>query len=206
MKLGFDVTGTAMGLATIPMALLSAGSIVAGLTLAAFRDWGVVLSGLAVLLLCSVLARPLEALVVAIDDAAARSLGRGRRRWARIAAVASGALPVAVILAAEVSSLRAIMRADTASPRLLVWLWGYGVATGPWTLFALRVGRFRRTLVSIRAYAGHVALWLFSILALWLRAPVGVVAAAMLVPAVLPFTVGLLLALADREAIANVRV
>ena len=180
MRLGFDVTGTVLGLATIPMALLSAGSVVAG--------------------------RPLEALVVAIDDAAALALVRRRHGRARAIAVASGAVPVLVILVAEILCLRVVLGADASSHRLLLWLWGYGVATAPWTLFALRVGRFRRTLVSIRAYAGHVALWLFSILALWLHMTVGVAAAAMLIPAILPFAVGLLLALADREAIANVRV
>ncbi len=206
MKLGFDVTGTAMGLATIPMALLSAGSVVAGLILAVRQDWAPMVLGLLVLLLCSVLARPLEALVVAIDDAAALALDRGRRGRARTIAVASGAVPVAVILTAEVLCLRSVLGTDVGSQRWLVWLWGYGVATGPWTLFAQRVSRFRRTLVSIRAYAGHVALWLFSLLALWLHAPAGVVVAAMLVPAILPVTVGVLLALADRDAIANVRV
>lgn len=206
MKLGFDVTGTAMGLATIPMVSLTTGSIVAGLVLALRQDWALLVPGLALLSLCSMLARPLEALVVGIDDAAARASMRGQRGRARCRAVASGAVPVAVMLAAEVLCLRAVLGEAATSPPLLVWLWGYGVATGPWTLFALRVGRFRRTLVSIRAYAGHVALWLFSILALWLHALTGVVVAAMLVPAILPFTVGLLLALADREAIANVRV
>lgn len=206
MKLGFDVTGTVMGLATIPIALLSASSVVAGLVLAVRQDWPPVVPGLIALLLCSVLARPLEALVVAIDDAAAQSLASGERLRARAIAVVSGAMPVAAILAAEVLSLRMVIDAEATAHPLLAWLWGYGVATGPWTLFAQRVGRFRRTLVSIRAYAGHIALWLFSFLALWLRAPAGIVAAAMLVPATLPFTVGLLLALADRDAIANVRV
>ncbi|WP_375381750.1 hypothetical protein [uncultured Sphingomonas sp.] len=206
MRLGFDVTGTAMGLATIPMALLSVGSVAAGLILVVRQDWAPVALGLVALLLCSVLARPLEALIVMIDDAAAQSLDRGRRRRARAIAVVSGAVPITVILVAEILCLRVVLGADAASPRLLVWLWGYGAATGPWTLFAQRVGRFRRTLVSIRAYAGHVALWMFSLLALWLRAPAGIVLAAMLVPAILPFTIGLLLALSDRDAIANVRV
>ncbi len=195
-----------MGLATIPMALLSVGSVAAGLILVVRQDWAPVALGLVALLLCSVLARPLEALIVMIDDAAAQSLDRGRRRRARAIAVVSGAVPITVILVAEILCLRVVLGADAASPRLLVWLWGYGAATGPWTLFAQRVGRFRRTLVSIRAYAGHVALWMFSLLALWLRAPAGIVLAAMLVPAILPFTIGLLLALSDRDAIANVRV
>lgn len=185
MRLGFDVTGTAMGLAIIFMTLLSAGSVVAGLILAVRQDWVLVVLGLFALLFCSVLARLLEALVVPINVAA---------------------VPVLVILVAEILCLRLVLGSDTSLHRLLVWLWGYGVATAPWTLFALRVGRFRRTLVGIRAYAGHVALWLFSILVLWLHVTADVATAAMLVPAILPFAVGLLLALADREAIANVHV
>lgn len=206
MKRGFDVTGTALGLATIPMALLSAGSIFAGLALAIRQDWSSVLHGLVAVLVCSAVARPLEALVIQIDNAASRSAGRDQYRRAGAIACVSGALPVAVILLAEVTCLRVVLGAHPASPIPLVWLWAYGVATGSWTLFAQRVSRFRRTLVSIRAYAGHVALWLFSILTFLLHAPAGVVAVAMLVPAILPCAVGLLLALADRDAIANVRV
>ena len=206
MKLGSDVVGTAMGLLTIPMALLSVGSVAAGLTLAIRQAWSPVVFGLAVFLLCSILARLVEWLVIRIDDAAALSLGKGRRRHAHLAAIISGALPVAVILAAEVACLRGVIAHAAGAPAFLGWLWGYGAATGPWTLFAERVSRFRRTLVGIRAYAGHVALWLYSLLALWLDASPVAVGAAMLVPAALPFAVGLLLALADRDAITNVRV
>lgn len=206
MRLGFDVTGTALGLLTIPMALLSIASILAGLILAVRQEWAAVVLGLVALLACSSLARPLEWLAIRIDDAAARAAGHGRRRLARAVAMVSGALPVAVILIAEVVTVRLVLGASVAAPVPLAWLWAYGAATGPWTLFAQRVGRFRRTLVGIRAYAGHVALWVFSFLALVLHAPAAAVAAAMLVPAMLPVTVGLLLALSDRDAIANVRV
>ena len=195
-----------MGLLTVPMALLSIAGVVAGLVLAATGHWPPVLLGLAAFAACTVLAHLLEPLVVRIDDVAAVSLRRERRRAARFFAIVSGAAPVAVIFVAEIMSLRSVFASGSSAPALLAWLWGYAVATGPWTLFAQRVSRFRRTLVGIRAYAGHLALWLFSLLWLGLAAPPAVVAAALLIPAILPFAVGMLLALADRDAIANVRV
>lgn len=206
LKLRGDATGDVMGLLTVPMALLSIAGVVAGLVLAATGHWPPVLLGLAAFTGCTVLAHLLEPLVIAIDDVAAVSLQRERRRAARLCAIASGAAPVAVIFVAEIMSLRTVFASGSSAPALLAWLWGYAVATGPWTLFAQRVSRFRRTLVGIRAYAGHLALWLFSLLWLGLAAPPAVVAAALLIPAVLPFAVGMLLALADRDAIANVRV
>lgn len=204
MKPGADMVGVAMGLLTIPMALLSLAGGAAGLALLIGQHWLPLFYGLLAFVLCSILAPLLERVVIAIDDAANHSRDDPRR--AHVFAAISGALPVAVILVAEVVTLRwVLVRADHA-PQVIAWAWGYAAATAPWTLFAERVSRFRRTLVGIRAYAGHVALWLFSLLALWLKMPVAITAAAMLLPAILPFTVGLLLALANREAIANVRV
>lgn len=203
-----DAIGLVMGLLTIPMALLSFGSIAAGIALLGRGDWRLVLFGFGVFLLSSALARLFEQVVIAIDDAAAMSLARGRRARAYGFAALSGALPTLLILIAEIGCLVRLLHFDPAAPApaLLEWLWAYGVATGPWTLFALRVSRFRRTLVGIRAYAAHLALWLFSLLALVLHVAPAAAAAAMLLPAILPFTVGLLLALADRDAIVNVRV
>lgn len=195
-----------MGLLTIPMALLCLGGVTAGLVLVPLQAWSVLSSGVAAFTICSVLAHPLERMVIAVDDIAAVSLERGRPTAAYVAAVVSGALPVATIFAAEIVSLHVVLIHTGTAPRVLCWLWGYVAATGSWTLFAERVSRFRRTLVGIRAYAGHIALWLFSVLTLWGDVPVAAAVAAMLVPAMLPFTVGLLLALADRQAIADVRV
>lgn len=206
MRVTFDAVGAVMGFLTIPMALLSAASIAAGGLLALHAVWVPLLFGALLFGLCAAAARPLEWLIIGIDDRADMAMRCGRRGRARLIAVASGAAPIAIILALEVASLHAMLSCRGVAPAPLVWLWGYGIATGPWTLFAEQVGRFRRTLVAIRAYAGHVALWLFSLLALVLHAPIAVAVMAMLVPAALPFTVGLLLALADREAIANVRV
>ena len=206
LKQGSDAVGIGLGLLTIPMALLSAGGIVAGVVLAMRHDWSAIVIGTAAFLLCSILARLLEQLVIRIDDVAAGALGRRDRSVARIVAVVSGALPMIVILASELVCLRGVQAYASTGTAFAVWLWGYGVATGPWTLFADRVSRFRRTLVAVRAYAGHIALWLFSVLALVLHVSPGVAVAVMVLPAALPFVIGMLLALADRDAIANVRV
>ena len=205
LKMGSDAVGIGLGLLTIPMALLSAGSLAAGVVLAVRQDWPMLLFGVLAFLSCSILAQLLERIVIFIDDVAARSLRhRGR---AQLFAVVSGALPVAVIFAAQIFCLRGVLASAPATmPVVLAWLWGYGVATGPWTLFVERVSRFRRTLVAIRAYAGHVATWLFTLTALAMHASPVVIGVAMAIPAILPFTVGLLLALADRDAITNVRV
>lgn len=206
MKLGSDAVGTVLGLLTFPMAALSMASVAAGFVLAVRQDWAPLAFGLAVFLAVSVLARLLEQLVIATDSGAALLLARDRRGLAHAVAFVSGALPVAVIFAAEIACLDGILARGTAAPTWLAWLWGYGVAAWPWTLFAERVSRFRRTLVGIRAYAGHIALWLFSLLILWLHASPLLLVATLLANAFIPVTVGLLLALADREAIANVRV
>ena len=205
LKMGSDAVGIGLGLLTIPMALLSMGGVAAGLLLAVRQDWPALIFGVVAFLLCSAAAPLLERVVIFIDDAAARSAAhRGR---ARLFAIVSGALPVAVIFTAQVVSLRGVTASvPPTTPLVLAWLWGYGVATGPWSLFIERVSRFRRTVVSIRAYAGHVAMWLFTVAAMVVHASPVVVVLAMVIPAILPFTVGLLLALADRDAITNVRV
>ncbi|MEG3089329.1 hypothetical protein [Sphingomonas sp. PB4P5] len=206
MKSGSDTVGITLGLLTIPMAVLSIASIAAGVLLLVSGDWAAMLFGVAAILFCSALARLLEQVVIAIDHAAALALARGHRGRAYGTASISGALPVLVIFAAEILSLCGVLERSSAAPGVLHWLWGYGVATCPWSLYAERVSRFRRTLVGVRAYAGHVALWLFGLLTLWLDASPTVIVAVLLVPAALPFTLGLVLALSDREAIANVRV
>lgn len=206
MKLGSDPLGTTLGLLTIPMAACSVASVAAGAMLLAWRDWRSLLLGVAAFLVCSILARVLEQLVIAIDDAAGLALDDGRRRRAYAIAVVSGALPVLVIFAAEIGAFREVLGWSTAAPAWLRWLWAYGVAIGPWSLYAEQVSRFRRTLVGIRAYAAHLGLGLFLLLTVAVHAPPLAVAAALLVPAILPFTLGMVLALADRKAIANVRV
>ena len=206
LKLGSDAVGTVLGLLTIPMALLSIGSVGAGLALAVRQDWPPLLFGIAVFLIGWILVRVLERLVIATDDLAALALAHHQRHLAHATAFVSGALPIVVIFASEIACLQGVLDRAAGASGWLVWLWGYGVVTGPWTLFAERVSRFRRSLVGIRAYAGHVTVWLFSLLVLGLGASPIVLLATLLANAFIPVTVGLLLALADREAIANVRV
>ena len=91
-------------------------------------------------------------------------------------------------------------------PRPAIWLWSYGVALWPWTLYALAIHGDRRTLCGIRAYAGHLAYWLLSATVLLAGAPLPLGVMTMAAPAALPVIVGLLLAIADRDALRNVRV
>lgn len=200
-----DAIGLVTGALTIPMVFLSLASGLAGLGLLVLGDRRLVLAGLAAALLCLILARLMESVVIAIDHRAAVSLKHGWRSQARVLAVTSGAAPMLVILTAEIICVHTTMDAARHASQPLAWLWAYGVATGPWTLFAARASRFRRTLASIRAYAAHVALWLFLLAFAAGVSPV-MAGAAMLLPAILPFTVGMLLALADRDALTNVRI
>jgi hypothetical protein len=206
LKHGSDTVGITLGLLTVPMALLSISSVAAGLILMWWQDWLSLVFGVATFLICSIFARLLEQMVIAIDDAAAHALQLRHRRRAYAIAVVSGAFPVLVIYAAEIGAFHGVLAYPSPAPIALQWLWAYGVATAPWSLYAERVSRFRRTLVGLRAYAGHVALWLFLLLTLGLHAPPVLVVVVLLAPAILPFTLGMTLALADREAIANVRV
>lgn len=199
-----DAIGPVMGMATIPMALLSVASTLAGAVLLARGEWRLIVGGVAAGTLSFLLARPLERLAIATDHRAAAASSRGRRGRARLLATVSAALPMIFILFAEITCLRAITASAGAAPWLAA-LWAYGVATGPWTLFAARVSRFRRTLASIRAYAGHAALWLLA-LAHLAGAPWEVATAVALLAAWLPLAVGVLLALADRGAISDVRI
>ncbi len=199
-----DAIGPVMGMATIPMALFSLASLLAGVALLVLGEWRLVVGGVVAAMLCYVLARPLEWMAIATDTRAAAALARGRRGRARWLAAVSAALPMLVILLAEMSLVRWVTGATRAAP-LLAWAWAYGVATAPWTLFAARVSRFRRTLARIRAYSGHVALWLLGLMLL-AGAPFGVAAAVGLLAAWLPLAVGVLLALADRGAISDVRI
>ena len=199
-----DAIGPVMGMATIPMAVFTIASVVAGAALLLLGDWRPVVGGVVAALLCYLLARPLERVAIATDTQAAVALSRRHRGRARVLATVSAVVPMLVILSAEMAVVRRITMTTGAAPTL-GWLWGYGVATAPWTVFAARVSRFRRTLASIRAYSGHVALWLLG-MALLAGAPFGLAAVVGLLAAWLPLAVGILLALADRGAISDVRI
>ena len=179
--------------------------MLAGAALLALGEWRLGAGGVVIALFSYLLARPLERVVIGSDDRALAATNHGRRARARVFAGVSGALPMLVILAAELATVRALTAPASDTPAWLGWLWAYGVATGPWTWWAARVSRFRRTLASIRAYAAHIALWLFggSLLA---GAPWGAAAGVAALAAWLPVSVGALLALADRGAISDVRI
>lgn len=201
-----DLLGTTMGFVTIPMALLTIGSVAGGIVLLATGHGMLVLWGLAALAVGIAIARPLERIVVTIDEAAVRSKMSRNASFAMPIAILSGALPMIVVLGWEVACFQVFRMKGGDAPEWARWLWSYGAATGPWTIFALRVSRFRRTLCSIRAYAGHLGYWLLSVLVLFGHLPVAAAAVAMALPAILPLIVGTLLAVADRDALSNVRV
>jgi hypothetical protein len=195
-----------MGLVTIPMALLSLASLVGGLVLLVSGAWVPVVVGMVAFGVCTLLVPALERLVVAIDDAAIRTLRQRGRGAAMPFAMASGGVPMAVLLCWEFACFAHFSSGYPGDHGIALWMWSYGIATGPWTAFALRVSRFRRTLCGIRAYAGHLAYWLLSILVFGVGLSPAAALPAMLLPAILPTAVGMLLAIADRDALTNVRV
>ena len=193
-----------MGMATIPMALLSVAGVICGAILLVTGGGAVVGTGLLACAAGILLAYLLEFVVTFLDSAALAVLTKFGRRAGRLVGLLSGILPMVVILGWEYFCLTHIM--TSPGNRMLLWGWSYGVAIGPWTIFALGVGSDRRTMCSIRAYAGHIAYWLLSISLLVLHLPTPIALAVMALPTILPITVGTLLATADRAALRNVRI
>ena len=186
------------------MALLSVASVLGAVALLLSGAWMVVVAGIGAIVVGLLIAYLLEFVVKALDAASLAVMERRGRRAGRFVGLLSGILPMLVILGWEYACLTRIMAAP-ARPELL-WFWSYGVATAPWTIFAQRVGSDQRTMCGIRAYAGHLAYWLLSALVLIGHVSHPIALAAMLLPAILPITVGTLLATADREALRNVRI
>jgi hypothetical protein len=200
-----DRIGTIMGVVTVPMALLTAASIGGGLWLIVAGPALPVVSGILASAVGLAIAWALERLVALFDDVALRVRARHGTIAGQGVALACGIAPMLVVIAWEHACLRALVAPAPPATVVATWLWSYGVATGPWTLFAHLVGSDRRTLCGIRAYAGHLAYWLLSAAAL-AGAPDALGLALMALPAVLPATVGTLLAVADRQALRNVRI
>lgn len=201
-----DVIGLAMGMVTIPMFLLTLAAPVGGVwLLVASGGVPLVVGGVAAGVLGFVLARLIEAGVAWLDEIAVEVRARAGSLVGHLAGFVCAAVPMAVLLGWEFAAFRLLVAEPHPAPAVARWLWCYGVATGPWTLFAVRVGSDRRTLCSIRAYAGHIGFWLLS--AAWAGGmPLPAAAWLMLAPAALPLTVGTLLAIADRDALRNVRI
>lgn len=199
-----DFVGKAMGMATVPMALLSLASLLGAALLLVTGQAELVMFGIAAIALAFALAVAIEAASRRLDAAAWAVLCRRGRGEARVVAAIAGTLPMLPILAWEAACFSVWLRSP--APGVAGWLLSYGVALWPWTIFALAIHGDRRTLCGIRAYAAHIAYWVLSAAVLLGHAPFGVGVALMALPASLPVTVGLLLAIADREALRNVRI
>lgn len=191
-----------MGVVTIPMALLTLGSLVAAVALLT-TGHGDLFSAIAIAFAMAMVLAYLVEMAAMLLDLVVHAARARSRSVERALALLCGAGPMIVVLGWGHACFARFAEDGRGSPWL--WLVSYGVATGPWTLFAGLVGKEQQTLAGLRAYAGHLAYWLLSALTLF-GAPPAVAAAAMVLPALLPGTVGTLLASADRAALRNVRV
>lgn len=201
-----DRIGTIMGVVTIPMALLTLASAAAALWLLATGTIMLVLAGVLALVVGLVLAWATDRAAEAAEDLAMAVRRRCGAVLGQVAALACGIAPMAVLLGWEYAVFAHIVQPRVVTgAAIAAWLFSYGVATVPWTVHAQLVGSDRRTLCGIRAYAGHLGYWLLG-LAVAFGASLPMALATMALPAILPVTVGALLAVADREALRNVRI
>jgi hypothetical protein len=187
------------------MALLLLTSIAAAFWLAFSGNVGIVALGLGLAAAAFGVAWMMDVVLVQLEDLALAV----HTRWGTIAAapvaLLCGCLPTLVVMVWAFDCYH-WFKVDETVYSLDRWLLSYGVATGPWTLFALIVSKDRRTLSGIRAYAVHLAYWLLSA-SLFLAPTHPVLAAAlMLIPAILPVTMGTAIACADRAMLATVRI
>lgn len=200
-----DFTGTLLSVLTIPLALLNAGCGLAGLWLIMRGDWPAVTMGVLLFIGGAVIARLLSATSKGLADLAIAATKRGLRASAYLAAILSGAWPVIVIVIWEVVTLY-LIHGDTGRNAIAIWVWSYGVATGIWSWQAHRADSRDRTLKGIQAYSAQLAYIILSACVLLLGWPVPVAIALMLLPMILPLVVGMLLALADRDALRDVQI
>jgi hypothetical protein len=203
--LSLDVIGVAMGMVTVPMALLSVASVAALLWL--MVSGGGLLVAIAIVAFAAGLGLALvfERVCILLDAQAWTTLKRDGRGAGMAVGIVSSTLPMMALLAWQYACFIGVAQGAGDHP-FARWLLSYGLATGPWTLVAVRIGSDRRTLCGIRAYAGHLGYWLLSTLALGAGLPAGIAALAMPLPALLPLIVGTLLAVADRDSLKNVRI
>lgn len=190
-----------MGPLTIPMALLLVLGALAGPVLALSGRADLVLDGA----LAFVAATALLALVYRacepLEAAARGRRARGGIASGRLYAILFGLLPMLALVGLQLAAVKLLAR---PAPRLLAGAWFYAVATGPATLLAASASRERRTLWSVRAYAGHIGGWIW--LALggpWAASSVALLA---LLPAILPVGIGALIALADPRTLRSSRI
>ncbi len=203
--ISLDVIGVAMGIVTIPMAALSLAACVAAMWLVLSGGGWPVAVGIVAFAAGLGFALVFERLCMMLDAQAWTMFKRSGRSAGMMVGVASASLPIVALVAWQFACFIGFVEGSGGSP-VARWLLSYGVATGPWTLLALRIGSDRRTLCGIRAYACHLGYWLLSILTLGLGAPVTLAVWVTPLPAILPLIVGTLLAVADRDSLKNVRI
>ena len=199
-----DLIGISMGIVTIPMAILTLAGIVGGVGLIVDGAWYPLFAGLAAIALGLGIAFAIEGLVALIDALAIAVAERIGRAAGLVVGFVGAALPMAVIIAWQWQSL--VLLPAMPGERLAIGLWTYAVATLPWTILALRADGNRRTLSGIRAYAAHIAFWLLAVTRAWFGIPAEIALLVTALPALLPIAVGTLLAVADRDALRNVRI
>jgi hypothetical protein len=201
-----DFTGTLLGALTIPMALLNAGCGIAGLWLILRGDWLAVAIGALLFLAAAIIAPLLSRTSKALAGLALTAKAQDRRALRYFAAICSGGWPVLIIIVWEVATLHLLLQRAPDGDDFALWLWSYGVATGVWSWQAHRASKEDRTLRGIQAYSAQLAYVILSAVMLLLGWPLPAAIALMLLPMILPLVVGMLLAIADRDALRDVQV
>lgn len=198
-------TGTVLGTATFPMAALSALAILSAFYLVVVGEANLVVLGIVVTSLVFVMTSLLPGDDGFLADRARRAADGGRRLQGYILAGLSSGIVPAVVVLVNFQVLNCFIDHQSANP-LLGWVFAYGVATGAWTLRAQLADRRTRTLSSIQAYAAHFSFAILSISVLLFGTSSLFGLTMAIIPQMLPFTVGLFLALADRNALRDVQI
>lgn len=194
-----------MGTATFPMAALSALAVISALCLVVLGEAHLVVLGISVTSLVFVMTSLMPSEDGFLAERAQRAADRGERMLAYVLAGLSSAIVPAVVVVVNVQVLECFLDHPSADP-LLGWCFAYGVATWAWTLRAQIADRRNRTLNSIQAYAAHFSFAILSISVLLFGSSALIGLTVAIIPQILPFTVGLFLALADRNALRDVQI
>lgn len=198
-------TGTVLGTATFPMAALSALAILSAFYLVVVGEANLVVLGIVVTSLVFVMTSLMPGEDGFLADRARRAADRGQRLQGYILAGLSSAIVPAVVVLVNIQVLNCFIDHPSVNP-LLGWCFAYGVATGAWTFRAQIADRRNRTLSSIQAYAAHFSFAILSISVLLFGTSSLFGLTMAIIPQMLPFTVGLFLALADRNALRDVQI
>jgi hypothetical protein len=199
-----DFTGTFLGALTIPMVVFNLLSLISAFWLLLRGQWAGVVMGLLALLAALVVTPLLVRLTGRIADAAYVAFREGQTKLAYRLATLGSACIVLAIMGWELAVLLYVGGRFRHNPA--VWLWSYAVATGVWTWLAHLAQREEATITALRAYAAQLAYMLLLIMVAWLGWPVAPALVPVAIPMLLPFVVGLLLAVADRDALRTVQI